>query len=129
MPQKRSAGSLEKDFRTTWFDELPIGVVILDRDGKFAYVNDTFEQLLGRPRRKILGTPPDMYVPPSDSARLIRDILQLFRGVQIEKMVYEFLRPNGSTKKIAFVSTPIYGPKRKTGKAVKYILIVQVELP
>jgi PAS domain S-box-containing protein len=127
MPQKREVGSLEKDFRTTWFDDLAIGVAILDKDAKFVYVNQEIVRLFGRSRKDILHTPADQFIPPADSGRMIRELLEIYRGVQPEKMVFEFLRPNGSAEKIAFASTPIYGPQRKSGRAVRYILAVQVE--
>jgi two-component system, cell cycle sensor histidine kinase and response regulator CckA len=82
------------DFRTL-IDRMPIGVVI-NRGGRWIYVNPAFAQMLGRPSHELVGRGPSDFVHPDDSAELTEHMWTLLAGPS-EAQTYErrFLRPNG----------------------------------
>jgi len=69
----------EEQFRCS-FDAAPIGMTILDLDGRFLQVNDAFCAILGHPRATLLGLPRQALTHPDDLAKDEEAIGELLAG-------------------------------------------------
>ncbi|MBL0175995.1 MAG: PAS domain S-box protein [Ignavibacteria bacterium] len=97
---ERSAATLrasENRFRTA-FESSPIGLVIMNIDGKYLRVNQAFSRMLGYREEELIGRNYEEFTHPDDRAQnraTMHDFLRGERtGAELEK---RFLRKDGSS--------------------------------
>ncbi len=78
---RRDASVSEERFAQA-FDNAPVGMAILDAEGRHAKVNEAMARMLGRTRDELAGLAPEGFMPPSEAAACRRLVAALARGDQ-----------------------------------------------
>ncbi|TCR78715.1 diguanylate cyclase [Rhizobium sp. BK376] len=101
------------------FDHAPIGIAIVDVEGRILRGNDAFSKLVGIPRQALNGTPFADFTHPDDLQAdliLFREVLAGLRdGYTIEK---RYVRPDG---RIVEVLIHVAAMRDASGEVVRFI--------
>jgi PAS domain S-box-containing protein len=73
---------LEQSESRFWqfFQNLPVGIGIIDREGEWVQVNPVLEEILGYTSEELIGTSPLDYIHPDDIERSKQDIAAVVSG-------------------------------------------------
>jgi len=87
----------EERFRIA-FQQAPVGMALLDLDGRYVQVNDAYCLTVQRPRDELVGLWPSSITHPDDVADSLRAVRRLISG-EVEDYSFEkrYLAPDGET--------------------------------
>ncbi len=111
--RRRAEGALheaEQRFRTA-FEEGPVGIVVLDPDGRLVEVNESFSTVTGYTREELVGRTLDELTHPEDrvvgadlAARVFRGELRRYRVVKL------YVTKDGDHVPVAVTATMVRDP-------------------
>jgi diguanylate cyclase (GGDEF)-like protein/PAS domain S-box-containing protein len=78
---ERKAAESEQRFAQA-FEDAPVGMALLDREGRHLKVNEAMAAMLGRTREELTGMASEAVMPPSEASSCRALIAALFRGDQ-----------------------------------------------
>jgi PAS domain-containing protein len=117
IPKKKPAKS-KKDVRpmclpSEWFDDMPTPIFILDESGQVLYANDAFCNLIRRGKKECFTVKPmDMMIDEEENRKFLKDLLQVYRGVTINRGVYKLFIANKSFNALLDIA-PVYDKNKK----------------
>ncbi|MAT96862.1 MAG: hypothetical protein CL608_06940 [Anaerolineaceae bacterium] len=102
------------DFAWEVIDNLGQGVTIVDADGRFAYVNKAYAQMVGRSPESLVGLTPFDITHPEDHEKLRQAWQQRLSGT---RSAYEarLVRPDGTQVYARITGTPHWKADRVVG--------------
>jgi len=101
MTRERAAESAlrasEERFRVA-FEQAPVGMALLDLEGRYVQVNEAYCRTVQRSREELVGVTPSAITHPDDIADSRRAVRRLVRG-EVEDYSFEkrYLAPDGET--------------------------------
>ena len=105
------------------FEHAPIGMVMLDLEGRFDEVNAVFCEILGRTPQQLLGAPVESFTHPDDVERDLADRQLLLGGTRaLATLEKRYLTSAGETVQVATQATLLHGPD---GIPARFLLQVQ----
>jgi PAS domain-containing protein len=116
-PKKKPAKSKKVDrpmcLPSEWFNDMPTPIFILDESGQVLYANDAFCDLISRKKKECLTVKPmDMMIDQTENQKFLKDLLQVYRGITINRGVYNLTIANRSFKTLLDIA-PVYDNKKK----------------
>jgi PAS domain S-box-containing protein len=101
-----------------WLDVIPVPIFILDRTGKVWHVNPSFSRLVRIRKNALIGKRIDTLLKREDNHKLLKDVLDLYRGNAIVRGAYRVSLGSLKTTNIVLDLTPIQHP---TQNRVEYV--------
>ncbi|MEA2156083.1 MAG: hypothetical protein QOE11_2223 [Solirubrobacteraceae bacterium] len=126
LTERRSAElelrASDERFRCS-FDEAPIGMLIIDLDGRFERVNDAFCAIVGHSRRQLAGLRGESITHPDDTAADAEAVRSLLAGEATSQMCDKrYLHAAGNAVWVTINLTLIRDPE---GEPLHFIAQVQ----
>ncbi len=111
MERKLAAESVEKadSLYRSLVDHLPMYVLRKDLQGRFTFANDSFCQLLGKPRGDILGKTDFDFYPRELAEKYVRDDGEVVAQGRIFRNVEEHRAADGDLRHVEVLKTPVRG--------------------
>lgn len=87
----------EERFRVA-FEQAPVGMALLDLDGRYLQVNDAYCRTVQRPRAALVGVTPSTITHPDDVAASLHAVRRLVTG-EVDDYSFEkrYVAPDGET--------------------------------
>jgi PAS domain S-box-containing protein len=106
----------EQEFVRRLISSFPDVIAVLDRDGRYTYVSQRVEDLLGNPPREYIGEEVTRRVHPEDAPRL-KEALQQLLGAATPQVQAEFRLPHrdGTWRTLRANAGPLYEGNRISG--------------
>jgi len=109
-------------------------IVRIDKDGRIVFLNDAASEFLGKPRKKLIGTPFVDCLHPEDIKKIIPAIQEMIKSKTLVKgFILRLKNPTG-LRTIAWNAVPIFDESgnyvgtQATGKDLTEILRTEEEL-
>jgi len=100
----------EQRFRTA-FEEGPVGIVVLDPDGRLVEVNESFSTVTGYTREELVGRTLDELTHPEDRAVGADLAARVFRGeLRRYRVVKRYVTKDGDHVPVAVTATMVRDP-------------------
>lgn len=113
IPEKKLKEKHASCFPSEWFDEMPTPIFILDETGGILYANNSFCDLIKRNKRKCRSVKPlDMMLDEQENKKFLKDLLQVYRGVKINRKVYKLCIAHRDFNVLLDI-TPVYDNKKR----------------
>lgn len=101
------------------FDLVPVHIMVLDNTGKLIYANPTCKKLLNLVQVNPCPT-LDSLIVPEDQPRIIKDLLQAYRGNPRVKIPYVLLSRKNKRIKAAITLVPV----PNINQIVKHVIVI-----
>jgi transcriptional regulator of aromatic amino acid metabolism len=100
-------------FPSDWFNEMPTPIFILDETGSILYANNSFCDLIKKRKNKCQSVKPlDMMIDEQENKKFLKDLLQVYRGVPINRKIYKLCIAHKDFNALLDI-TPVYDSKKK----------------
>ncbi len=100
-------------FPSDWFNEMPTPIFILDETGSILYANNAFCDLIKKRKNKCQSVKPlDMMIDEQENKKFLKDLLQVYRGVPINRKIYKLCIAHKDFNALLDI-TPVYDSKKK----------------
>lgn len=97
-----------------WLKSVPTPLFILDEGGLILWCNDTFVELTGYSREGLVGARLDRLFGQDHIAKMIEDIMLLYKGQRFASHPYDLMRESGRTIHVTMDLTPIFDKGSQT---------------
>lgn len=104
-------------------DALHCGAALIDREGRFVYVNPSFRLLAGRPEESLIGQPAWSLYEKDYDIRYVRRVLDHFDTPAQRE--FRVARPDGSAIPVIFAGKPLPEPD---GGQARYRVVTAIDI-
>ena len=118
----RHLGTEQKEIENTVLENIPVSLTLTDNDGRFWYVNQRAEEIMGLPRKDFLNkTITELF--PEEGKQTLASIRGVFRSKQ-GMTVEQSYRINGVNRYFEMTRKPIFGDSG----TVSFVLSIGMEI-